>query len=114
MAQPLSGARRYEQHTKTMRLAIVLSLFLMFLASALLIGGRSFIDPLLQAAARTRESNRTGSVVVTMPGSTLCRHLSFDNKTAELSESSVGRCSQTASPSGEPVRASNGFAWGTR
>jgi len=114
MAGPSSRARRYEQRTKTTRLAIVLSLFLALLASPLLIGGRSFIDPLLQPAAPAREVNRAGSIVVTMPGGTLCRRLSFDNKTAELSESGVGRCTQTALQTSEPGRAVNGFAWGAR
>jgi hypothetical protein len=79
----------------------------------LLISGRNFIGPMLQAAAHAREANRTGSIVVTMPGGTLCRRLSFDNQTAELSESGVQHCSQTALQSSEPVRASNGFTWGT-
>jgi hypothetical protein len=114
VARPSSRERRYEQQTRTTRLAIVLSLFLAFLASALLIGGRNFIDPLLQATAQAQAVNRAGSIVVTMPGGTLCRHLSFDNKTAELSDSGVGRCSQTALQSSEPGRAMNGFAWGGR
>jgi hypothetical protein len=109
-----SHARLYEQKTKTTRHAIVLSLFLVFLASVMLIGGRSYIGPMLQAAARARAANQTGSVIVTMPGGTLCRRLSFDNQTAELSETSVQRCSQSALQSAEPGRASNGFTWGAR
>jgi hypothetical protein len=103
---------RYEQQAKTARLVIVLSLFLVLLAAALMIGGRSFIDPLLHAAAAKREANRVGDVVLTMPDGAFCRHLSFDNRTAEVAGNAVERCGQIHGK-GEK-RATNGFSWGAR
>ena len=106
--------RRDEQHAKNTRVAIILSLFLAFLAAALLIGGRAFIDPMLRAAAEARQSKRMGEVVFTMPDGAFCRHLSFDNKTAEVSESTIDRCPEARprSKDKEAVTAKKGFAWG--
>jgi hypothetical protein len=104
--------RRDEQHTKNTRVVIVLSSFLAFLAAALLIGGRAFIDPMLRAAAEARQTNRTGDIVFTMPDGAFCRHLSFDNKTAEITESAVDRCPEARPRFKEPVSSKKGFAWG--
>lgn len=108
--------RQDEQHAKTARVAVVLTLFLVLLAAALLVGGRAFIDPLLQAAADAREANRVGDVVYTMPDGTFCRHLSFDNTTAELTGGTVERCAPDRSieQSTGRARATMGFAWGSR
>jgi hypothetical protein len=103
---------RYEQQAKMARLITVLSLFLVLLAAALTIGGRTFIDPLLQAAAAKREANRVGDVVLAMPDGAFCRHLSFDNRTSEFAGNTVERCEQTHGK-GEK-RAVNGFSWGSR
>ena len=106
--------RRDEQRAKMGRLAVVLSLFLALLAAALLVGGRAIIDPLLRAAAEAREANRVGDIVFTTPDGAFCRHLSFDNKTAELTESAVARCPEAKPRGNEPARSANGFAWGAR
>src|SRR5579872_6787038 len=105
--------RRAEQQARKARVAVVLSLFLALLAAALLIGGRIVIDPLLQAAAEAREKNRVGDIVFTMPDGTFCRHLSFDNRTAELDESPVGQCPQIGPHEGK-VGANGRFSWGAR
>jgi hypothetical protein len=102
---------RYEQRAKMARLIIVLSLFLVLLAAALTIGGRTFLDPLLKAVAH-REANRVGDVVLAMPDGAFCRHLSFDNKTLEFAGNTVERCEQIRGR-GEK-RAVNGFSWGSR
>jgi hypothetical protein len=104
--------RRDEQHAKNTRVVIVLSLFLAFLAAALLIGGRAFIDPMLRAAVEARQTNRTGEVVFTMPDGAFCRHLSFDNKTAEVTESTIDRCPEARPRVKEPASSKKGFAWG--
>ncbi len=107
-------ARRDERHAKTRRIVIVLLLFLGPLAAALLIGGHAIVDPVLRAAADAREANRVGDIVFTMPDGAFCRHLSFDNQTAELTESAAAECPE-AKPRGRgPVRSSGGFAWGAR
>jgi hypothetical protein len=103
-------ARRGEQHAKTWRLAIVLFLFPGLLATALLIGGHAIIDPVLRAAAEVREASRVDRIVFAMPDVAFCRHLSFNNETAELTESTVARCPE-AKPRGQgPVRSTSGFA----
>jgi hypothetical protein len=104
--------RRDEQHTKTLRVTVVFSLFLALLAAALLVGGRTVIDPLIRAAADGREAKRVGEIVYTMPDGTFCRHLSFDNATGELMESAIKQCEHNIAK----ARASDamGFAWGAR
>jgi len=99
-----------EQQTKAGRLALVLSLLLLLLAAALLIGGRAVIDPLLRAAAADREAHRLGEIVFSMPDGTVCRHLSFDNKTAAITEGAVEPCAQDQ----PQANGAMGFAWGAR
>jgi len=105
-------ARWDEQHAKAARLTVVLSLFLVLLLAALMVGGRAVIDPLLQAAAETREAKRLGEVIYTMPDGQFCRHLSFDNMTADLTEGAVERCAHEQPK--KRVPAGVGFAWGAR
>ena len=105
-------ARRDEQHAKTWRLAIVLFLFPGLLATALLIGGHAIIDPVLRAAAEAREASRVDRIVFTMPDVAFCRHLSFNNETAEVTEGTA-RCPE-AKPRGQgPVGSTSGFACDT-
>jgi hypothetical protein len=108
--------RRDEQHAKNARVAIILSVFLAFLAAALLIGGRTLVEPMLRAAAEARQSKRIGEVVFTLPDGAFCRHLSFDNSTAEISESTIDRCPE-ARPrfqAKESTGVKKGFAWGVK
>lgn len=103
--------RREEQQAKNTRALVVLSLFVVLLAAALLMGGRSVIDPLLHGAAADRQANRVGEVFLTMPDGTFCRRLSFDNKTAEITEGAIEPCN----PDRLRGRAkAKGFNWGTR
>ncbi len=78
-------ARRDERRAKSVRLAVVLSLFAVLLATALLVG-RAVIDPVLRPAANTRDAKRVGDIVYWMPDGSFCRRLSFDNETASLTE----------------------------
>jgi hypothetical protein len=104
-------SRRHELRAKTARLVVVLSLFLMLITAAVFIGGRSVIGPLLEKAmARAGDTHRKGAIVFTMPDGTFCRHLAFDNKTAELTESTVLQCPE-ARPR-EAAHPPSGFAWG--
>ena len=101
-----------ENRAKTARVAVVLSLFLVVLAAGLMIGGKAVIDPLLQKAAERREAHRMGDIVFSMRGGMLCRHLSFDNKTAAITEGAVAPCeSDVRSKKGAIAQ---GFAWGAR
>jgi hypothetical protein len=86
LARRRSRARIDEERAKSGRIVIVASLFLVLLAAALLVGGHAAIDPLLQSAAAAREAKGAGAVVYTMPDGIFCRHVSFDNVTAEITE----------------------------
>jgi hypothetical protein len=92
-------------------IVVVASLFLALLAAALLAGGHHAIDPLLKAAMAEREARGVGEIVYTMPDGVFCRHMSFDNTTAEVVESTVERCRTDIA--GDRGHASRGFAWGT-
>jgi hypothetical protein len=105
--------RRTDARAKNARLAVVLSLFLVFLVAAIFVGCRRIVAPMMrEAAAQTSEAHRKGDIVLTMPDGAFCRHLAFDNKTAELRETTVAQC-QEARPRGS-VRPQRGFAWGPR
>jgi hypothetical protein len=81
-----------EARATSARAVAAASLFLAFLAAALLFGGHAAIGPLLRAAIAAREASGRGDVVYTMPDGIFCRHVSFDNATAEITESTVERC----------------------
>jgi len=102
-------ARTDDDHATSARAVIVASVFLVVLASALLVGGHAAIDPLLQSAIAARDAKGVGDVVYTMPDGVYCRHLSFDNTTAEVAEAALERCPNDIRPR---VRSSKNFAWG--
>lgn len=99
-----------EERAKSTRVVIVSSLFLVLFAAALLIGGHAAIDPLLQAAAEAREAKGLGDVVYTMPDGIFCRHMSFDNVTAEVTRNTVERCPNSVV--GGRARTTKSFSWG--
>ena len=110
-ASPAQSSRRGDGRAKTARLAVVSSLFLVFLAVVLFVGCRKVVGPMLrEAAAQSSEAHRKADIVFTMPDGAFCRHLAFDNRTAELRESTVVQC-QEARPR-ESRRPPRGFAWG--
>jgi len=110
-ASPSQSSRRGDGRAKTARLAVVSSLFLVFLAVVLFVGCRKVVGPMLrEAAAQSSEAHRKADIVFTMPDGAFCRHLAFDNRTAELRESTVVQC-QEARPR-ESFRPPRGFAWG--
>jgi hypothetical protein len=106
-----SRARRSDEPAGSDRVVIVSSLFLVLFATALLIGGRAEIAPLLQSAAEAREANSAGEVIYTMPDGIFCRHMSFDNVTALETEGPIERCRSDIA--GDRGRASPGFSWRT-
>jgi hypothetical protein len=108
-ARRAARAYRDDQRAKSARLAVVLSLFLVVLAAALLVGGRVVIDPMLQSAAQARAINRVGAIIYTMPDGIFCRHLAFDNVTAELTEGAVEKCEGLTAARASRI---SDFAWG--
>ncbi len=111
LARRRSRARMDEERVKSGRVVIVSTLFLVLFTAALLIGGHAAIDPILQSAVDARETKGTGDIVVTMPDGIFCRHLSFDNVTAEIVEGGIERC--TDDIAGNRSRTGRGFAWAT-
>jgi len=109
LARRRSRARMDEERARSGRVVIVSSLFLVLFTAALLVGGHAAIDPLLQSAVNARETKGTGEVVVTMPDGIFCRHLSFDNVTAEITEGGIERCASDIA--GNRPRPGRGFAW---
>jgi hypothetical protein len=105
-----SRTLRDENGATSSRAVIVSSLFLVLLASALLIGGHAALDPLLQSAIEARAAKGIGAVVYPMPDGIYCRRVSFDNTTAEIAETAIERCPDDIV--GQRIRASQGFAWG--
>ncbi len=106
----LSQVRREEKRAASARVVITTSLFLVLLATALLFGGHAIIASFLQASPTEREARQTGEVVFAMPDGSFCRHLSFDNATAEIAESTVTPCSGNIG--GGHAVAPHSFAWG--
>jgi hypothetical protein len=103
-------ARLYDERAKSGRVIIVSSLFLTVIAATLMMGGHAAIDPLLQSAMAAREPKGTGDIVMTMPDGIFCRHLSFDNVTAEINEGAIERCPDDIARNRAPSN-NRGFAW---
>jgi hypothetical protein len=106
-----SRARFSDGQAASGRVVIVASLFLVLFAATLLIGGHAAIDPLLQSAADSREASSIGAVVYAMPDGTYCRHMSFDNVTAQETEGGIERCESDVS--GISSRSNRVFSWRT-
>jgi len=109
LARRRSRARIDEERAKSGRVVVISSLFLVLITAALLVGGHAAIDPILQSAVDARETKGTGDVIVTMPDGIFCRHMSFDNVTAEIVESGIERC--TKDIAGNRPHTGRGFAW---
>jgi hypothetical protein len=104
-----SRARFEAEREKSASVVIVSSLFLVLIAAGLLVGGHAAIDPLLRSVIEARESNATGDVLYAMPDGMYCRHMSFDNTTAEVTEGAIERCAQDIGS--QHGRSAQGFAW---
>jgi hypothetical protein len=99
-----------EDRATSTRAAIASSLFLVVLACSLLLGGHAAIDPILRSAMMSHDSNGTGDVLYAMPDGVYCRHVSFDNATAEVAETAIAHCPDDIVR--EHARRGRGFAWG--
>jgi hypothetical protein len=100
-----------EGRANSIGVIITSSLFLGIMGAALLVVGHAVIGPMLKAAMADREAKATGDVVYTMPDGVFCRHMSFDNATAEVIEGAIVRCPDNAVRGGAN-RAAKNFAWG--
>ena len=111
-ARRTARARSDEKRATSLRAAIASAFFLISLAMALLLGGHAAVAPLLRTVIAARETKSTGDILYTMPDGVFCRHMSFDNATAELVEGAIEHCPSEIVR--DRARTSRGFAWGQR
>jgi hypothetical protein len=85
-------AWRNDNEWKTPPAPVILSLSLVLLAAALLIGGPLVINPLLKTAADERQGARLGDVTSATPQRTFCRFRPSNDTAGELSKGSGETC----------------------
>jgi len=95
---------------RSVHVVIVSALFLVLFAATLLVGGHAAIDQLVQAATEPRDPRGASSVVYTMPDGIFCRHVSFDNVTAQMTEGPIERCATDVTIARARARP-KAFAW---
>jgi len=96
----------------SIHVVIVSMLFLVLFATTLMVGGHAAIDPLVEAVMESQQGARdTGAVVYTMPDGVFCRHVSFDNVTAQMVEGSIQRCQDDLTIARERARPHGAFSW---
>lgn len=103
--------RRAGDGQTSFRAIIASSTFLVLFSVTLMVGGHAAIDPLLRTAMAARETKDLGDVVVSMSDGKFCRHMSFDNATAEMIEGKVGPCPDNLTKG--QFRTYGTFAWGS-
>ena len=102
-----------EDGATSLRAAILTAAFVVLLATTVLLGGHAAIDPLLRIAIAARDGRTVGAVILATRDGKYCRHLSFDNDTAEILEGTVVRCPDVLGD--ERIGAWAGkFAWAGR
>jgi hypothetical protein len=101
--------RRIEAPT-SIRAIIASSAFLVLFSATLMVGGHAAMDPLLRSAATARETRDLGDVVVPLADGKFCRHMSFDNATAEVVEGKVTPCPENVTRG--LFRTYRTFSWG--
>ena len=109
--RPAVRVRRSSDGPTSLRAIIASSAFLVLFAGSLIIGGHAAIDPLLRSAMAARETKDIGDVIYPLPDGKLCRHMSFDNATAEVVEGRIGPCPENVARNS--FRTYRGFAWGS-
>jgi hypothetical protein len=103
--------RHDEQRANSLGIIIITSLFFVLFAAALMVGGHATIGPLLRSAADTRGGPTTGDIVVRMPDGVLCRHMSLDNITGDITQGQIKPCPADIATRHAPGRLR--FEWGT-
>jgi len=109
---PRKAPQLDEDGVTSSRAVVIFSLFVALLAAAVLVGGHAAMDPLLRSTLAARDAGAVGEVVVTMRDGRFCRHLSFDNATADVVERAVEPCKGDIARGGIAPSAPRGFAWG--
>jgi hypothetical protein len=105
-------SRSAEDRATPVRAFIAAAFFVISLTTTLSLGGHAVIGPLLRSIIAARETKSTGDILYTMPDGVFCRHMSFDNATAEIVEGAIEHCPSEIVK--DRARTSRGFAWGQR
>ncbi len=103
--------RARREDATSMRAVIVSTLFLVLFTTALLFGGHAAVDPLLRLVTAAHHSEAVGDIVLPMPDGKFCRHMSFDNTTAEMNGGAVEPCPDDI-VRGQFRHTGRGFTWG--
>ena len=92
---PRSGRelrRAREARTKIWRVSVVAFFFVVVLGANLFVGAALMLKVLHTEAGETAGSMRFGRITFPMLDGVFCRHVLFDNTTAEAKEDKVSRC----------------------
>ncbi len=104
-------ARAQREDATSVRAVIVSTLFLVLFTTGILFGGHAAVDPLLRMVTAAHRSEAVGDIVLPMPDGKFCRHMSFDNATAEMNAGAVEPCPDDILK-GQFRRTGRGFTWG--
>lgn len=104
-------ARARREDATSVRAVIVSTLFLVLFTTGILFGGHAAVDPLLRMVTAAHHSEAVGDIVLPMSDGKFCRHMSFDNTTAEMNAGAVEPCPDDIL-SGQFRRTGRGFTWG--
>jgi len=107
-----SHAGLNDKRANSLALIITTSLLFVLLASALMVGGRVIISPLLSESAITGRFNDRGDIVYTMPDGSFCQHMTFSNTTGRITPGGIDRCDPSVGGGGGGDFAT-GFKWGS-
>jgi len=98
-----------ERRANSLALIITTSLLFVLSASAVMVGGRAVITPLLRPPPPVADTRNRGDIVFTMPDGEFCQHMSFDNATGRMRSGGMQHCVDDGGDSGEPLTR---FKWG--
>ena len=104
------AAAAHRNESTSARAIIVSSIFLMLFAGALLFGGHAAINPLLELVTAGDTSKQVGDVLLPTHDGKFCRHISFDNASADIVEGDVEPCPENITR-GEFRDFGRGFRW---
>jgi hypothetical protein len=99
-----------EARTKIWRVSVVAIFFAVVLGANLFVGATLMLKALRVQAGETAASTRIGRVSFPMLDGVFCRHVLFDNTTAEATEDRVSRCDDDRARE-RPGRTTS-FNWG--
>jgi hypothetical protein len=101
-----------ETRTKIWRVSLVTIFFVVVLGGNLFVGAVLMLKAFRAQAGETAASTAFGRVTYPMLDGVFCRHVLFDNATAQAKEDKVSRCDEDRAR--ERLGRSTTFNWGGR